>query len=91
MGFGGKIEQGFHVYDSDTFLRCAGVSQAGEKRSSKGTVGLSPHLERLRGGRSESEILSLVVKSIRTEMLQFPPQKGHCTEPGGMFGLTQMS
>lgn len=63
-----------------------------EKRSSKGTVRLSPHLERrLRGGRSESEILSLVVKSIGTETLQFPPQKGHCSEPGGMFGLTQMS
>lgn len=66
--------------------------QAGEKRSSKGRVGLSPHLERrVRGGRGKSEILSLVVKSIRTEMLQFLPQKGHCLELGGMFVLMQMS
>lgn len=72
----------------NTFLGCAGWRE----KSSKGRVGLSPHLERrLRGGRSESDILTLVVESIRTEMLQFLPQKGHCSEPGGVFGFIQMS
>lgn len=35
-----EIEQGVHIYEVDTFLGCAGVSQAGEKGCLEGPAEL---------------------------------------------------
>lgn len=52
MEFGGKIEQGFHVYDSDPFLDCAGVSHEREKVL-KGDSEIVPSLGEKVKGRKE--------------------------------------
>lgn len=56
----GKIEQGFHIYETGTFLGCAGVSHAGEKgpseRPAEGGSGDYPLAQTGEKGKGEEGI-----------------------------------